>query len=128
MADGVAREGFDIDLRFGQEREIRLAEVLLIRKGHHLELKSDQKAASTGNIFVEYRQHGRPSGISTTKAEWWTVEVLENTFVTLPVTRMRALVKLASEDRTRRIKGGDNNAYSGVLVPVEWLVRPWSEA
>lgn len=128
MADGIARAGFDVDLRFGQEREVAFSEVLVIRGGHYLELKSDQKASSTGNIFVEYRQHGRPSGISTTIAPWWTIEVLDNVFVTMRTDRLKALVKQAAKEPSRRVHGGDNNLYSGVLVPVEWLLAPWREA
>ena len=123
MADGIAREGFDIDLRFGQERETTFAEILMIRGGNHVELKSDQKAHVTGNVFVEYRQHGRESGIATTKAHWWTVEVLPDVFVTLPTSRMKALMKAVG----KRTSGGDYNAYRGCLVPVKYLVQPWTD-
>lgn len=127
MADGLAREGFDIDLRFGQERELTFAEVLLIRDGHFLELKSDQRARSTGNVFVEYRQHGRPSGIATTDSHWWTVEVEDDVFVTMPTRRMRALASAAVKSG-RKTMGGDGNAYEGALVRVEDLVLLWREA
>jgi hypothetical protein len=128
MSEGRARSGWDIDLRFGQERETSLAECLMIRGGNHLELKSDQQACTTGNVFVEYRQHGRESGISVTKAHWWTIEVLPNVFVTMPTARMKALVKRAAAEPGRKTPGGDFNAYSGVLVPVVWLLQPWQEA
>lgn len=114
------RPQFDIDLRFGQSRELSFAEVLMIRGGHLLELKSDQKCASTGNVFVEYEQQGKPSGVRTTESHWWTTEVANNVFVTMPTETLLNLARLYWH--TRR-PGGDNNNW-GVLVPVTDLVKP----
>lgn len=117
------RPEFDIDLLFGQEREVTFAEALMIRGGHRLELKSDQAARATGNVFVEFRQRTGPSGISTSTADWWTIELDDNVFVTMKRERLHALSRQAY-----RLKGsvtGGDNENVGVLVPVDWLLRPW---
>lgn len=122
MTRGVARAGFDADLAFGKDRERVFREVLDLREGHFLELKSDQRAADTGNVFVEYSQHGRPSGIAITECSWWTTEVVGDVFVTQRMQRMKELARRAFRHPDRRRAGGDFNAYEGILVPTFWLV------
>ena len=36
-----------------------------------IEVKRDLKALNTGNVFVEYMSRGKPSGLSTTEADWY---------------------------------------------------------
>lgn len=120
------RPEFDIDLRFGQEREVTFAEVLMIRGGHYLELKSDRAARVTGNAFVEFKQRTGPSGIATSTAPWWTLEIDDDVFVTMRRERLHALARQAYNLNGE--KAGGDNGNVGVLVPVEWLVRPWREA
>lgn len=73
MADGLAGEGFDVDLRYGQAREDALVQVFLRSR---VEVKSDRQAARTGNVFVEFKQKGRPSGLAVTMADWWAFELV----------------------------------------------------
>ena len=122
MTRDLARAGFDADLQFGKERERVFREVLDLRTGHYLELKSDQRAADTGNVFIEYRQHGRPSGIAITACEWWTTEVVQDVFITMRTARMKELARRSYRVSERRRQGGDYNAYDGILVPVPELV------
>ena len=121
MTRGVTRAGFDADLRQFKKRERVFNEVLDLREGHYLELKSDQRAAETGNVFVEYRQHGRPSGIAISECEWWTTEVVLDVFVTMRTARMKELARRAYRQGLLKA-GGDFNAYDGILVPTFWLV------
>jgi hypothetical protein len=120
MAEGIAREGFDIDLRHGLAREDALVDVFLKAKVEH---KCDEKARRTGNLFIEYRQKGRPSGIAVTAADWWAFEFDDETWLIVPTEKLKRLARLAYQ-QNRRAKGGDNNLYEGVLLPTEWLVRP----
>lgn len=120
MAEGIAREGFDIDLRHGVAREDALVHVFLQAKVEH---KCDEKARRTGNLFIEYRQKGRPSGIAVTTADWWAFEFDDETWLIVPTEKLKRLARLAYQ-QNRRAKGGDNNLYEGVLLPTEWLVRP----
>ncbi len=120
MAEGIAREGFDIDLRHGLAREDALVDVFLKAKVEH---KCDEKARRTGNLFIEYRQKGRPSGIAVTTADWWAFEFDDETWLIVPTEKLKRLARLAYQ-QNRRAKGGDNNLYEGVLLPTEWLVRP----
>ena len=123
MSDGLSREGFDIDLRFGQQAEGECMRLLLLRAGiEFIEVKADEKARSTGNVFIEYRQRGRPSGIAVTTAQLYAIRISPLHWVWLPTERLKGLARLAYKQR-RLACGGDYNRYEGVLVPLEWLVR-----
>jgi len=39
--------------------------------GQTFEVKTDRQSHETGNWFVEVEDHGKPSGIRTSKADWW---------------------------------------------------------
>lgn len=114
MSDGVARRGFDVDLRDGQVSEAACAQVLLRAR---VEVKRDEAARRTGNVFIEYAQHGRPSGLATTEAEWWCFDLCDDTFILVRTSRLRMLARAAFRAGKRK-RGGDFNAYDGVVLPL----------
>ncbi len=113
-------KGFDLDLAYGESRENVLAQAL--GNESKIEVKSDRQAVKTGNIYVEYESRGKPSGISTTTAEWWAYEVLPAVFVLMPTSRLRYLVD--EQRKVRFVRGGDNNSSKGVLLKVASLTAP----
>lgn len=118
MAVQLAREGFDLDLRHGQAREQALVHELL---GSRVEVKSDARCRHTGNLFVEYRHRGVPSGVSATIAQRWAFEYDDDCWLIVPTDRVRDLARRAlAEDR--RALGGDFDRSEGALVPVRWFV------
>lgn len=119
MTTGIARQGFDLDLRHGQAREEALVHTLL---GSRVEAKSDGRCRATGNLFIEYRYRGRPSGISTTTASRWAFEFDDNAWLIVPTDRLREAARRALHEE-RTVLGGDHNESLGVLVPISWLVR-----
>jgi hypothetical protein len=123
MAEGVARQGFDLDLRYGKERE----QAFLAALGDcHFEGKSDQKAKETGRVFIETHQcdrftgEWRESGINVSTAGWWFIEVIEECWV---LRRRVVLKELAMQVEERR--GGDENRFRGRAVPIQWLLQPF---
>lgn len=100
---------------------------ILCAGGHRIELKTDHKAARTGNVFVEYQQPTGKSGIAKTEAEWWAFHLVGLGYCIVPTERLRALARQAYREG-RKAHGGDYNRYLGVLIPVEWLVRPFKRA
>ena len=61
---------FDIDLDFGQIYEQKIKE--LFEGDGSIEVKTERDIwADTGNMAIEIRSRGKPSGISTTDAKWW---------------------------------------------------------
>lgn len=120
MTNGPARAGFDLDLRHGQLREGALAEILSLRYGDRIEVKSDGRCRRTGRLFVEYEQKGRPSGIATTDAEWWAFEYYDDCWLVIPTIVLRRLARRALRAGLTAL-GGDDNLYRGALVPLDWL-------
>jgi len=119
MTKGVVRSGFKEDLKIGQKAEGKLATILR-KEGGDIEVKSDQRAIVTHNIYVEYSYKGKPSGIAKSEAHWWAYEI-SGRFILMRIEDLQKLVERAKlEGRTRR--GGDYNLTEGALIPVEWLV------
>ena len=112
---------FDVDLAFGEKYEGCLAD--LLNRGK-VEVKTERDLwVDTGNIAVEIRCNGRPSGLSVTKADYWAHIMTKDGdikfIVILPVTTLKRRVKhLLGGSRARIIKGGDNNASEMVLIPL----------
>ena len=60
---------FDIDLKYGQEREKKIVS-LLDQDKNKLEVKTERDWwAKTGNIAIEVECWGKPSGLSKTEAD-----------------------------------------------------------
>jgi hypothetical protein len=119
MTKGLTRTGFKEDLKIGSRAEGKLAMVLR-KEGGDIEVKSDQRAHLTHNIYVEFSYKGKPSGIATSEAHWWAYEI-QGRFFLMRIEDLQKLVERAKlEGRVRR--GGDYNLTEGALVPVEWLV------
>jgi hypothetical protein len=118
-------DAFDKSLEYGQLREDALARILFSTR---VEVKSDKRAATTGNVFIEYQQgfgQQRLSGIATTKADVWAIEVPGICWVLIETERLKALARRARDDG-RKTFGGDNH-NKGALVPLEWIVLPFKE-
>ena len=113
---------FRYDLKVGQVAEQALAAIF---EGKKVEVKRDRKARLTGNIFVEYESRGKPSGISTSEADYWCF-VVEETFILLTTQRLKKIVEpLKGTDKERR--GGDNNTSVGVLLRIADIITTRSK-
>jgi len=125
MTKGLAREGFDKDLLFGQAREDAFMRTLL--GGAYIEHKADEKARETGNLCIEFETSSlpngfgqkTPSGISVTQASRWAQEFDDGCWILVPTVRMLGLVNSSWE-----VWGGDNNRFHCALVKWTHLLRP----
>ena len=115
------RKKFDIDLEYGQVREKLVADMLQDKK---IEVKSERdKWQKTGNIAIEYECYGKPSGISSTEADYWfhNLCIGDDTFCTL-VFKVDNLRKLINKlDYKRSVSGGDHNASRMYLLKLDKL-------
>lgn len=117
---------FDFDLPEGQAAE-RLVREILCGECGPVEVKRDFKASATGNVAIEFKCRGRPSGISTSTALWWAI-VLDGAkyghevAILIKTSRLRAISKhLYKQGKWTR--GGDDKASEMVLIPVAQLVQ-----
>ena len=59
---------FKYDLALGQLGEGWVGKMLSSKT---IEVKFDFACYRTGNFYIEYESRGKPSGIATTKADYW---------------------------------------------------------
>jgi len=110
---------FRYDLKVGQLQEKWLAELLSSKK---IEVKRDFKASRTGKVFVEFFCRGKPSGISTTEAEFWAFILDGKTVILLPTEKVKSLVEEAKQSG-KVVSGGDSNVSQGALIKLERLLK-----
>ena len=113
----IKNSKFDIDLKYGQDRENRIEKIL---KEGKLEVKTERDWwFKTGNIAIEVECNGKPSGITATKSDYW-VHILANgdkdyCRLIFDVSTVKRLVK----KYINKIKnGGDGFRSRFVLVPL----------
>lgn len=95
----------------------------LLKGGKKVEVKSDRLAHETGRIYIEVYSRGKPSGISTTQADYWIYRIEDkDTAIIVPVNRLRELVRRNFGYTNKFVKGGDNDSSLGVLIPLDKLL------
>jgi hypothetical protein len=120
---------FKFDLSIGNEGEEMFGSLFTDKL---VEVKTDFKAHRTNNFFIEYESRSLPSGIATTKADYWCLIAATNEdkdiknnmgyMIVVDVPRLRAMCRelfLAYG----YVLGGDSNTSKGVLVPARRLTR-----
>jgi len=107
---------FKYDLKIGQVKEKQLAEIL---NDKTIEVKYDLKALETGNVYVEYQSRGKPSGISTSEAEYYCFAFGDTYHLITTIDLKRRCRKYLGSDRDK--KGGDSNTSKGILLPLKEL-------
>ena len=116
---------FDIDLEFGKIGE-DFAEALFTNNTM-VEVKTERDIwKTTGNIAIEIRCKGRPSGISTTASENWVHLLsydnkIEGGLIFNVDDLKKKIKKLLAEKKARMVMGGDFNMSQMVLIPIKEL-------
>jgi hypothetical protein len=118
-------EKFDLQLSDALRNERRLANIFTHGKLEKIELKSESWLwERTGNICIEYRQDGRPSGIDTTQADYWVHELKRDgdtlCYLMFPIDRLK---RLAKDYGRRHEGGGDGGKFSNILIPLSDILK-----
>jgi hypothetical protein len=110
---------FDIDLKYGKDREKRVAS-LLAKNKNKIEVKTERHWwHKTGNIAIEIEYRGKPSGLSVTEADYW-VHILakgKKDYCKL-IFDVPTLKKIVNKWKSKVRMVGDNNASKCVLIPL----------
>jgi hypothetical protein len=118
---GLKQKNFDIDVEYGMRGENYLLDVLTTKR---IEVKTDRIAHITGNVAVEYKYKGRPSGISTTEADYWAFLLYDmTTIIMVPTEKLKAIAR-EKYKQDQITLGGDENASEMILIPVNELTKP----
>ena len=115
------RKKFDIDLQYGVVREDKIADMLQNKK---IEVKSERDLwQKTGNICIEYKSYGKPSGIDATESDYWfhNLCIGDDEYCTL-VFNTATLKKIVKRlDSFKTVSGGDNRASQMYLLNLQKL-------
>jgi hypothetical protein len=119
---------FDLQLSQALIAERRLADIFERGKIERIELKTETwQWEQTGNICIEYRQNGKPSGIATTEADYWVHELRRDgvtlCYLMFPIDRLKALARKAYAEGRRHEGGGDGGRFCNVLIPLSWVLK-----
>jgi|TARA_B100000475_G_scaffold183806_1_gene151717 hypothetical protein len=112
---------FDIDLEFGQMGEEFVRD--LQNGNNKIEVKTERDIwKTTGNIAVEIRCSGKPSGISTTGSNIWIHLLSDNDKIVggyiFSVDYLKQkIIDLKKEGKLKLVMGGDFNASQMALIP-----------
>jgi hypothetical protein len=113
------------DMLFGKIGEEFTKE--LFEGNTKIEIKTERDIwKTTGNIAIEIRCNGKPSGISTTESSVW-IHLLSLNGVIMggflfKVDLLKGKIKkLHNEKRLKMVMGGDNNLSQMALLPIKEL-------
>jgi len=115
---------FDIDLKYGQEREKKVVS-LLDQDKNKLEVKTERDWwAKTGNIAIEVECLGKPSGLSKTEADYWVhiLAIGKEDYCKL-IFEVPKLKKIADKFKDNYKMIGDHHASKCILIPLKELFQ-----
>lgn len=113
---------FDIDLTYGQIYEQQIADMF---QNKTIEVKSERDLwKKTNNIVIEFESRGKPSGISTTKADYWFHNLVDKgeivSTIVFPVTILKRYI---ARNSLRIVKGGDDLTSKLYLINLSTLYK-----
>ena len=118
-------KGFDLDLKFGKLGEDFVNDMQVGNK--KIEVKTERDIwKTTGNIAVELRYRGNPSGLSTTESSVWVHllshnGVIEGGFMFKVDLLKEKIKKLHKSGDLKIAMGGDDNLSQMALLPIKEL-------
>ena len=123
----LKQKAFDVALKFSQEREDLIKE--LLEDGDNLEIKCEcDRWQTSKNLAFEVRFKNNKSGVASTSCDWW-IHFLTDEGKTLgafffDIDLLRKNLKILKEEGIATVKnGGDNNDSLLILVPIEHAYR-----
>ena len=119
---------YDLQLSQALIQERKLADIFGSAAIEKIELKSESWLwEKTGNICIEYRQNGKPSGICSTEADFWVHELRRDDrtlcYLMFPAERLRELAGAAFLKGHYREGGGDGGRFCNILIPLADILK-----
>ena len=119
---------FDLQLDQALIDERRLADIFEHANIRRIELKSESHQwEKTGNICIEYRQNGNPSGIAATEADLWVHELKRDgetlCYLMFPAERLKKLAREAYKKGRYRSNAGDGGRFDVVLLRLRDILK-----
>jgi len=117
------------DLKLGELGEQTLIDIL---NSKSIEVKTDLYWQKTGNIALEVYCNGKPSGIQSSKSDFWAIvnsydgEV--GNIIILPTASLKRFAKQVYQNikdypDCRIVQGGDSRAATILLMPLDMAIN-----
>lgn len=124
-------EKFDIQLSAALVQERRLAAIFGFSEiaDTRIELKTETwQWEQTGNICIEYLRDGKPSGISTCTAEYWSHQLCRPDgeticYLLFPIEQIKELARAAIRAGRWRAGAGDGGRQTVALVRLRDILK-----
>tara|TARA_B100000902_G_C26938472_1_gene729828 strand:- start:38 stop:490 length:453 start_codon:yes stop_codon:yes gene_type:complete len=87
-----------------------------------VELKTDKKSNYTGNFVVETYHYGKPSGISTTTADFWVFNDGKD-YCWITPDQIKNIILITGINQVRFVGNGDTVQKRAYLVPKELIQK-----
>lgn len=130
LAEGYQPD-FDIDAAVGRQGELLVNSVIAALRDGTAEVKTDERAAQTGNVYVEWsclrRNAWHPSGIAATKADVWAV-VIGRVVIVAPREVVLEAAREAYREGRRVACTVGSHPTQGVTLPIDSLIRRYMAA
>lgn len=121
---------WDLDVKVGQRGESYLQHIvaaMLHGDEGTIEVKTDDRAITTGNVFIEYMSKGNPSGIDRTQATLWAT-VIGGVVVIVPTQAVKEVVAKEVVAGNVRHMGRGSHPTVGVVIPISDYIYKAIEA
>ena len=118
---------WDLDYARGAAGEVKVQSVIDGMTSGRTEVKTDDRAVSTGNVYIEhacrYGSEWRHSGITTTEADVW-VFVVGDFIVGFPTDLLRAIHRQWLLDQRGLLEcANGSHPTKGVVIPIRLLIE-----
>jgi hypothetical protein len=119
---------FDIQLSQSLIHQRRLGDIFEHGKIEKIELKTETwQWERTGNICIEYRQNGKPSGIAVTESDYWVHELRRDgktlCYLMFPMERLKELAREHYRLGHFHEGGGDGGRFCNILIPLSEILK-----
>ena len=120
-------KNFKHDVKVQEIREKAIGELLSKKT---IEIKTEMGMwKDTGNIAIELKFNGKPSGLAKTEADYWwhSLELDDKPFahIVFDTETLRTHLKsLHKQGKVKKVVGGDDNLSEIALVKITDLINP----
>jgi hypothetical protein len=115
---------FRNDLKVGAVGEAYVAAIFK-DKNVTLEVKKDDWTTRSGNIAIEFESRGKPSGILTTKSDFWCQVVGHYFVLVFPVGFLREVYQKFHQNKKYVKEMGDRNTEG--MPTSKAILIPWTD-
>lgn len=107
---------------FIMEGNFKYFDIYIPEIDKRVEVKKDEKSLETGNFLIEVYHYGKPSGLITTRADYWVFYDATDFFWITP-NQLKNIILVNGFPLREFIGKGDEVPKKAYLVPKEFVIE-----